>query len=203
MNKFVILSGLAGLSALLGLTCPYASAAPAPGAASGGGGKIDYQADIRPILSDYCFACHGPDKKHRKAKLRLDTKDGLFATRDDITAVKPGDLKNSELYARITTTDIDDRMPPKKSRKQLKPAQIALIKNWIAQGAPWAGHWAYTFPKASIPSSFSKTTWQPINDIDRYVLARLMRDKLKPAPDADKRSRLTVARRLNLKTCSC
>src|SRR5262245_59090545 len=85
---------------------------------------VDFSREVLPILSDACFKCHGPDDKARKAKLRLVTKDGLFRTDEDVTVVKPGDLKGSELVSRITTDDEDDAMPPRDAVRQLKPAEI-------------------------------------------------------------------------------
>ncbi len=104
---------------------------------------VDFSREVLPVLSDACFKCHGPDDKARKAKLRLDTKEGLFRTLDDVTVVKPGDLKGSELISRITATDDDDVMPPRTAVRQLKPAEIETLKTWVSQGAKWSGHWAF------------------------------------------------------------
>lgn len=156
--------------------------------------KIDYERDIRAILSNNCFACHGPDKKHRKAKLRLDTKEGLFTENDGITPVVPGKTDKSELYARIVAKDPDDLMPPKKSRKELTARQIALLKKWIEQGAPWQGHWAFQpLRRPALPTAAGKNKSWPINAIDRFILARLVKEKLSPAAQADKH---TLIRRL-------
>lgn len=155
--------------------------------------KIDFERDIRAVLSNNCFACHGPDKKHRKAKLRLDTKAGLFTENDGITPVVPGKFDKSELYARITAKDPDDLMPPKKSGKELTARQIALFKKWIEQGAPWQGHWAYQpLARSAAPTISKNKTW-PINVIDRFILARLDAEKLSPSAQADKH---TLVRRL-------
>src|SRR5437016_223774 len=104
---------------------------------------IDFNRDIRPIFSENCYACHGPDKNKRKADLRLDTKDGLFSTLKSSQNIVPGHPEQSELYRRITAADPDERMPDPKSNKKLADRQMALIKKWIDQGAPWKGHWAY------------------------------------------------------------
>src|SRR5262245_12417674 len=97
---------------------------------------VDFNRDIRPILSENCFACHGPDEKQRKAKLRLDTKAGAFHDlRDGGKAIVPGNVEESELIERITMVDALKRMPPVKSGKSLKPEQIAMLKRWIEQGA--------------------------------------------------------------------
>src|SRR6476660_8923424 len=108
--------------------------------------KVEFNRDIRPILSENCYQCHGPYKNARKADLRLDTKDGLFAPIDGNSPIVPENLDKSELYRRITTSDRDDLMPKPKSGKKLTAKQIALIKLWIEQGAKWEGHWAWTRP---------------------------------------------------------
>ena len=92
---------------------------------------IDFNRDIRPILSDHCFACHGPDEEKLEADLRLDSRDGLFRESDDIHVVVPGELQRSELFRRISSTDPDEQMPPKDFGRPLKPAQIELIRRWI------------------------------------------------------------------------
>src|SRR3954453_2415702 len=99
--------------------------------------RIDFNRDIRPILSDNCFNCHGFDEKKRKAKLRLDTFEGATAPRDAKPAIKPKDLDGSELWYRVNATNADDRMPPAESNKKLTPAQIATLKQWVEQGAPY------------------------------------------------------------------
>src|SRR5688572_20681706 len=125
------------------------AAAPAPPAAPATPIKtstIDFNRDIRPIISDNCFYCHGPDKGHRKAELRLDIKEGIFGAKDDAYPVVPGKPDDSVLYMRITSDDPDYKMPHKDSNKRLTPAQIATIKQWIEEGAEWKGHWAYIPP---------------------------------------------------------
>src|SRR5262249_49498177 len=108
--------------------------------------QINFSRDIRAIFSDNCFSCHGPDPGQRKAKLRLDTKEGVFELHDGHQIIKPGDSANSELYKRISTSDPDDLMPPPKSGKKLTAAQIELFKKWIDQGAKWEMHWAFQKP---------------------------------------------------------
>src|SRR5437868_2721476 len=109
-----------------------------------------FSRDILPILSDNCFSCHGPDEKARKAKLRLDTKEGAFRVKDDVHVVAPGKSSKSELYRRITSKDPDDVMPPPKSTRKLSAEQIEKIKKWIDGGAAWGEHWA--FEKISPPA---------------------------------------------------
>src|SRR5947209_6742718 len=106
--------------------------------------RVDFARDIRPILSENCFACHGPDDKARKAKLRLDTKEGAFGKlRGGGHAVVPGKAAESELLARVTTADASEKMPPPKSGKKLTARQLALLRQWVEQGAPWSTHWAF------------------------------------------------------------
>ncbi len=154
---------------------------------------IRYNRDIRPIFSDNCFSCHGPDKNKRKAKLRLDTRDGLFAAIDNVYPVVPGKPEESDVFRRITTHDPDDLMPKSKTGAALTPRQIDLIKRWILQGAKWEGFWAYT-PPVRPPSPQVKHSKWPLNPVDDFILARLQAEKLKPSADADKR---TLLRRLN------
>ncbi len=133
---------------------------------------VTFNRDIRPILSDNCYSCHGPDKDKRKAKLRLDTHDGLFDAIKDRRPIFPGKPEQSEIYRRIISTDPDELMPKSGSGKTLSPRQIALIKRWIEQGAKWEGHWAYIPPiRPTVPST-GKSSW-PVNPIDNFILSRL------------------------------
>jgi hypothetical protein len=147
---------------------------------------IDFNRDVRPILSDRCFACHGPDEKHRKAKLRLDTADGK-------KALVPGKADDSDLIARVTAEDPEERMPPGKHGKALSPAEVDVLKRWIAEGASWAAHWAYVNPTRVPAPAVADAAW-PVTWPDRFLLARLEKEKLKPSPDADRR---TLIRRLS------
>src|SRR6266404_898709 len=111
---------------------------------------IDFNRQILPLLSDNCFACHGPDEKQRKAKLRLDTKEGVFKElRDGGFAVVPGKSGESKLIERITAEELSERMPPAKSGKHLTQSQIELLRQWIDQGAKWATHWSFVPPQRS------------------------------------------------------
>ncbi|RIK82287.1 MAG: hypothetical protein DCC68_06665 [Planctomycetota bacterium] len=148
--------------------------------------KIDFGRKIRPLLAENCFHCHGPDEKTREAGLRLDTHDGLLAELDSgETAVVPGDAAKSALFARITADDPDARMPPEETKKKLTPEQIDLIKQWIDQGAKWDEHWSFVAPKRPPLPDVSDKSW-PRNEIDRFVLARLEREKLSPSKPAEK-----------------
>ncbi|MGZ8939293.1 MAG: DUF1549 domain-containing protein, partial [Limisphaerales bacterium] len=143
---------------------------------------ISFNLHIRPILSDRCLTCHGPDENKRKAKLRLDTKDGALASKNGTYIIKPGDPAASELYKRLTTSDPDEKMPPADSHLTVTTAEIALIRQWIEEGATWENHWAYVPPrKISPPTSHSSAAK---NDIDRFILARLEKKSLHPAPEA-------------------
>src|SRR3954468_8458960 len=108
--------------------------------------KVDFNRDVRPIFSENCYACHGPDKNKRKADLRLDTKEGLTFSHDDVVTVVPGHPEKSELFRRVTTDDPDERMPDPKSTKRLTTREIAVLKKWIEQGAEYKGHWAFIKP---------------------------------------------------------
>jgi len=149
--------------------------------------KVDFNRDIRPILSDHCFACHGPDEKARKAGLRLDLKEPAFsAAKSGAVAVVARDLEKSELIQRITTSDEDDRMPPvKKGGKPLSEKQIDLLKRWVSEGADWQQHWAYAKPRRAEPPEVKNKNWNR-NEIDGFILNRLDQEGLDPSPEAPK-----------------
>ncbi len=145
--------------------------------------KIDFNRDIRPIFSEHCFACHGPDSNKRKAELRFDRKESAFGKAESgEIAVVPGSLEKSELIRRITTTDKDDVMPPAKEHKPLKPAQIELLKRWVKGGAEWTGHWAFEPVKQPPVPTVAGT----INPIDAFVHTRLKLEGLSPSPEEEK-----------------
>ena len=170
---------------LVAATWLSSSAAAASVDRAAGKGSVDFSRDILPILSDNCFKCHGPDEKARKGKLRLDTKEGAFRVKDGKTVIVPGKSAASELFRRITATDPDDLMPPPESNRILTARQIALIHQWIDEGAPWARHWAFNPIQAPKAPRVKNTHW-PVNDIDRFVLARLEQEGLAPSPAADR-----------------
>ncbi len=153
---------------------------------------VDFNRDIRPILSNQCFACHGPDSAAREAELRLDVEEIAKADRDGHAAIVPGDLEHSELVRRITATDEEERMPPADSGKKLKPAEVELLKRWIAEGAKWSLAWSYVPPANHELSAVRDRSW-PLNAIDHFILARLETEGLKPSAEADK---TTLIRRL-------
>ncbi|MDB6020417.1 MAG: Protein of unknown function (DUF1553)/Protein of unknown function (DUF1549)/Planctomycete [Pedosphaera sp.] len=180
-GRRIIFCGL--LWAAVAFSVPRAPAAPATA-------KLEFNADIRPILSESCFVCHGPDKNNRKAKLRLDVREVALEKK----AILPGKPDESELVRRIYTTNLDDQMPPPDSRKRLTAAQKETLKCWIAAGAEYQPHWAYIQPiRPEIPRT-KKTSWVK-NPIDAFILGELENHKLAPAPEADKR---TLLRRLSL-----
>ena len=160
---------------------------------------IQFNRDIRPILSENCTACHGPDPGARKAAMRLDTKEGLFKeTKHEGPVVVPGKPEQSALWKRIVTTDPDEVMPPPKSHKTIKPEQRELLKQWIAAGAQWQPHWAFLKPeRPAVPAKVkvAGSKFKVRNPIDAFVGAKLAEQGLKPNPEADRR---TLARRLAL-----
>ena len=147
---------------------------------------VDFNRDIRPLFSNICYECHGPDAKQRKTEWRLDTKEGAFSELDSgEKAIVPGHSGESELYRKISAADADERMPPADFAKQLKPAQVELIKRWIDQGGKWRGHWAFEKPIRPQPTAVKKVAAVQ-NPIDQFVLARLEKEGLAPSPETDK-----------------
>jgi len=153
--------------------------------------KIEFSRDVRPILSENCFACHGFDKSARKADLRLDTQEGGMKTTDGVTAVVPGKPEASELIARILTTDEDDVMPPKKSGKHLTATQKETLKRWIEQGAAYQKHWSFEPPRRVTPPTVAGAS----HPVDRFIQARLAEEKLALSRMADN---TTLIRRVSL-----
>jgi hypothetical protein len=157
-------------------------------------GTVEFNRDIRPILSDTCFQCHGPDKAKRKADLRFDTEEGAFADLGGHRALVPGDLAHSEMYRRITAAEDKQRMPPLRSGRKLTAQQIELIRRWIEQGARWQKHWSFIPPRRPALPNVKDAGWLR-NPIDRFILERLEREGLTPSPEVD---RTTLIRRLTL-----
>lgn len=155
---------------------------------------IEFNRDVRPILSDFCIQCHGPDEKQRKADLRLDLESGALADHDGTRAIVPGDLSHSELFQRITSPDDNERMPPAKFARQLSADQIDIIKRWIEQGAGWQEHWSLIPPQKPALPTIQSANWCR-TPIDHFILARLEREGLRPAAEADKS---TLLRRVTL-----
>lgn len=154
-------------------------------------GEVDFSREIRPILSENCFFCHGPDEKKREAGLRLDDETAAKADNDGVTAVVPGSPEKSALLDRITTTDPDEVMPPPKLHKTVTPAQVALIRQWIQEGAKWGKHWSYE--KVAKPAAPAPGPGE--NVIDAFLHARLKQEGLAFAKEADA---ATLVRRVAL-----
>jgi hypothetical protein len=146
---------------------------------------ISFNRDVRPILSDNCFACHGFDPKTREAGLRLDTREGALADNDGVIAIVPGNIKKSALWERINSSDDDEVMPPPKTHKTLSSAQKKILRTWIEQGAPYEKHWSFVPPAAAAIPKVKNTDW-PRNPIDHFVLAKLEAKAMKPTPEASK-----------------
>jgi len=155
---------------------------------------VDFNRDIRPILSDACFTCHGPEEKSRQGNLRLDTKESFFAERKGYYIIVPASSATSRLYQKISSKDDAFRMPPAWSGRSLTPKQIELFRQWIDQGAKWQSHWAFDPPKRPAIPEVKDKTW-PKNPIDNFTLARLEAEGLKPSAEADK---ATLLRRVSL-----
>ncbi|MEQ1749581.1 MAG: DUF1549 domain-containing protein, partial [Prosthecobacter sp.] len=171
---------------LLFLLCLLVLSKPASAA-----GKLRYNRDIRPILSDNCFACHGPDKNHREADLRLDVREAAI----EMKAIIPGKPEASSITERMHTHDEDDLMPPPESKKTLTDAQKKLIADWIKEGAEYEPHWAYTpLVKPAVPV-ISDLKSQTSNPIDAFIRTELAEKSISPSPPADSR---TLIRRMSL-----
>ncbi|QDV37804.1 DUF1553 domain-containing protein [Tautonia plasticadhaerens] len=155
---------------------------------------VSFDRDIRPILSNNCVFCHGPDEAERQADLRLDLAESALADRGGYRVVEPGDPDASELIYRITTDDEIDLMPPPDSGKELTPEQVDLLRRWIEQGAEFRPHWSFVPPSRPDVPKVEDASW-PLNPIDRFLLAGIEARGLSPSPEAD---RATLIRRLSL-----
>ncbi len=170
----ILLAGLCAAATLCAQSAPPAA--------------VDFDRDVRPILSNHCFACHGPDEGRRQGSLRLDLRE------EAMRVITPGDAANSELILRVRHDDPDEHMPPPSANKPLDQAQVATLARWVEEGAVWAEHWSFVAPRAVAPSEASASDW-PRSDLDRFVLARLEQDGLRPSEGADRR---TLLRRVTL-----
>ena len=188
------LPSLLGIALVL-VSTAVASVAAKPSRQAAGPRHLDFNRDIRPILSENCFACHGPDKNKRKAGLRLDRSEEATAKLESgRRAVVPGDVGKSFILKVISSADDDERMPPQKTGKRLNKEQIEVLREWIAQGAKFKEHWAYLTPERPPLPPVKNKRW-PRNEIDYFILARLEKDGLKPALEAEKH---TLIRRVTL-----
>jgi Protein of unknown function (DUF1553)/Protein of unknown function (DUF1549)/Concanavalin A-like lectin/glucanases superfamily/Planctomycete cytochrome C len=154
---------------------------------------VDFNREIRPILSDNCFKCHGPDEKMRMANMRLDETEGLFVDRGGYKIIVPGNSAQSKIYQKISSKDVAFRMPPVYSGKTLTGKQIEVIKQWIDQGAKWETQWSFVAPKRPSVPEVKDKAWVR-NPIDSFVLARLEAEGLKPSEETDK---VTLLRRVS------
>jgi len=169
-------------------------AEPAKTGTVAGEPSVDFQREIRPILADTCYTCHGPDKSQRSTDLRLDTREGAFGDLGGYKAIVPGRPAESEVIKRISSSDPDERMPPPKSGRQLNRQQIESLRRWIAEGAVWQDHWSFMPPQRPVEPEVRLNTW-PRNALDRFVLAQLEKEGLSPSAEANKE---TLIRRVTL-----
>jgi hypothetical protein len=157
--------------------------------------KVDFQRQIRPLLADRCFACHGRDAEHREGGLRLDEREAALAGGDSgQKTIVPGQPAKSELVRRVFSNEADEQMPPPTSKKELTTVEKELLRRWIAEGAEYQEHWAFKAPVRPPVPQVKNSAW-PKNDIDRFVLARLESEGLSPSPPADP---ATLLRRMTL-----
>ncbi|MFK7845654.1 MAG: PSD1 and planctomycete cytochrome C domain-containing protein [Rhodothermales bacterium] len=156
-------------------------------------GEIDYNFHVKPILSQNCYLCHGPDASSREAELRLDLPEEAYAMRDSMPAITPGDKPGSLLFHRINASDPEERMPPPTAHKTLTPLQIAILEKWIEEGAVYKKHWSFIPPEKPAAPETSNAAWAK-NDIDKFVLKRLDQEGLRPSKEANRR---TLIRRLS------
>ena len=155
------------------------------------GSRLEFNSDVRPILSDNCFACHGPDRNRRQAGLRLDREESAKQRlASGNVAIVPSDPDKSALLKRVTHEDEQKRMPHVSSGKgRLAPAQIATLRRWIAEGAPWQPHWSHIPPTRPAPPAVRANDW-PRNPVDRFILAAIEKQGIEPSPAADRRELL-------------
>ncbi|HEX5446353.1 MAG TPA: DUF1553 domain-containing protein [Pirellulales bacterium] len=179
----------------LALMASFAAASPAM--AQTPPAEVDFNRDVKPILSNICYKCHGPDPAERKGGadgLRLDTPEGALEDLGGYAAVVPGKPEESELIRRVTSEDDSEKMPPPGSGKKLTAHDVEVLKQWVRQGAKYAGHWSYAKPVRPKLPAVENAAW-PRNEIDHFILARLEREGLHPSPEAD---RYALIRRVSL-----
>jgi hypothetical protein len=173
---------LAAVAAGLCLALAGAARTRAVGPQTPAAPPVSFDRDIRPIFANNCFTCHGPDEQQRETNFHFDTEEGAFV---DAGIIVPGSAAGSALIQRITNPDLRERMPPPDSGYTLTPRQIELLRRWIDEGAKWSTHWAYIPPKRPDLPPVAQAGWVR-NPIDRFILARLEREGLRPSPEADK-----------------
>ncbi|MEL0263322.1 MAG: DUF1549 domain-containing protein, partial [Flavobacteriaceae bacterium] len=149
---------------------------------------ISYNFDVKPILSDKCYACHGPDQEALQANLRLNTEAGAFGQAEQLSSlpiIKKGDPLGSALIIHINSTDPKSQMPPPDSNLFLTARQKQILEKWVAQGAPWEGHWAYQAPQKPTPPKTEQSKWVN-NPIDQFIASKLADKGLTPSAAAEK-----------------
>ncbi|HEU4418157.1 MAG TPA: c-type cytochrome domain-containing protein, partial [Planctomycetota bacterium] len=144
---------------------------------------IDFARQVQPILAQNCYRCHGPDDGKRKADMRLDQRAFAFAEREGGAAFVAGKPEASQALVRVLSSDPEERMPPPEAGDALKPAQIEILRRWIETGAVWTEHWAFVKPERPAVPAVGDKSW-PRSDVDRFVLARLEREGLRPSAEA-------------------
>lgn len=144
--------------------------------------EVDFNQDVRPILSDKCYKCHGPDAKNQKSEFRVDTFEHATADLGGYAGIVPGDLDKSDMHWRLHTDDSADLMPPPESKIQLSKEEIDILDQWVKQGAPYAEHWAFTPLPEEVPVPEVKSDWVK-NDIDRFIFAKLEKKGFPPSPE--------------------
>lgn len=183
------------LTAALGILAVILASIPLAGAAAGDSEPVSYSREVRPILSNNCFACHGPDEQERAAGLQLDKRDPATADLGGYAAIVPGNVEASEIWSRIVSTDPNEIMPPPKSNKPpLSEQERDILRRWIEQGAVYEPHWAFQPIEAPAVPQVRSPAWVR-NAIDAFVLAELESKGIRPSPEAD---RHTLVRRLYL-----
>jgi hypothetical protein len=187
-------SGLPSRAAFVFLPVLLCCALHAEPAKPGASPAVDFQRQVRPILSDNCFLCHGPDKGTRMADLRLDVQEGALAVRKNGAAIVPGKPDESLLIKRIFSDNPAFRMPPVFAHKTLTQQQKETLRRWIEQGATWKQHWAFIPPVKPAEPEVKDAKWAR-TPIDRFILSKLEANNLQPAPEADRR---TLIRRVSL-----
>ena len=189
--SFLLVSSIIGVSCL-SIVLVAALISRADAGAAPADAKVDFAREVLPILSDNCFQCHGPDAGTRKAKLRLDTRDGALRKEDPV--IVPGKSNDSDLIRRVLSTAKSEMMPPPQSKKKLSAQQIDVLKRWVDQGAAWGTHWAFEKPQRPPLPAVRNQAWVR-NGIDAFVLAQLEKAGLAPSPEASKE---TLIRRVTL-----
>ena len=190
VRSLLVFAASALVASVGATTTEAATTAAAPSNAA----KVNFDQEIRPLFSDRCFHCHGPDAEGRKGGFRLDQEKSAMGTADSGEhPIVPGKPESSELIRRITSDDLSERMPPKDSGKTLSTTEIELLRRWVSEGAEWQKHWAFVRPVRPAEPPVKDLHWAR-NEIDRFVLARLETDGLKASPEA---SRETLIRRLS------